>query len=78
MDFRGGKQTGCFGPLFQTFESFAFSFCIVLLKRSLIILQPQITSSEASDMFVKIKQKIMCKCANRSPSTTLMCKQETI
>jgi len=52
-------------PLFQNcredppFESFALSFCIVLLKGSVVTQEPHL-SSEASHMFVK-KQEL---CAN--------------
>jgi len=43
------------------FESFTLNFCIVLLKSLLISLEPHFISSEASRMFVKIKQKLCAK-----------------
>jgi len=58
-------------PWGPTFESYALSFCIVLLKRLLTILEPHFISSEASHSFFKIKRKL-CENVPKGYSTTLM------
>ena len=57
---RGGRPARPFSemPWGPPIESFALSFCIVLLNGLLITLEPGLISSEARHMFVRIKQNL--------------------
>ena len=48
-------------------ESFALSFCTVLLKRLLITLQLHLISPEASHIGVKMKKKLYANAPKGSP-----------
>jgi len=64
----GGRGVASPHPYFRNTvwppsENFAFSFCIVLLKRLWTTLEPPQISSEVIHIFFHIKAKFMCKCA---------------